>query len=96
MRIAPHGRELPEDEHQRRLAAFRQGMNDREIAASVGVSKEAIASWRQRTGLGRVNNRKRKRKDDKYHQLIRCNDPLPPDELVVMKKRLRELFNADW
>lgn len=95
MRIVPLGHKLPEEEHQRRLAAFRQGMNDREIAVAVGVSKEAIASWRTRTGLGRVNNRKRKR-DDKYFQLLRCNDPLPPDELAEYKKRLRELFNADW
>lgn len=89
MRIVPRGHKLPEEEHQRRLALWRQGMTDPEIAKELGVSLSTITNWRNRSGLKRVNIRKRKR-DDKYFQLLRCNDPLPPDELVVMKRRLRE------
>lgn len=89
MRIVPLGHKLPPEEHERRLALWRQGMTDPEIAKALGVSLSTITNWRNRAGLQRVNTRKRKR-DDKYCKLIRCNDPLPPDELVVMKRRLRE------
>jgi DNA-binding CsgD family transcriptional regulator len=93
-RIVPLGHRLPKEEHERRLALWRKGLTDPEIAKAAGVSLSTITNWRHRAGLRRVN--KRKRKDDKYFKLIRCNDPLPPDELAVMKKRLRAFANADW
>jgi len=89
LRIVPLGHKLPEEEHQRRLALHHEGLTNREIAERLGLSESAIGNWRNRSGLKRVNTRKRKR-DDKYCQLIRCNNPLPPDELAVMKRRLRE------
>ena len=94
MRLPPTGRRLSPEEHERRLALWRQGMTDAEIATSLGMSAATVYSWRRAWGLGRVN--KRKRKDDKYFKLLRCNDPLPPEELVVMKRRLRGLLGADW
>lgn len=63
-------------------------MTDPEIARALGVSLATITNWRSRSGLRRV--KKVKTKHDKYFKLIRCNDPLPPDELVVMKRRLRD------
>lgn len=78
-------------QHERRLALYRQGLTDPEIARALGMSISTITNWRKRAGLKRVS--KRKRKDDKYFKLIRCNDPLPPDELAVMKRRLREHFD---
>lgn len=93
-RIVPLGHRLPQEEHERRLALWRKGLTDPEIARAAGVTLSTITNWRSRAGLRRVN--KRKRKDDKYFKLIRCNDPLPPEELAEMKKRLRGLLDADW
>lgn len=83
---------ISEEEHLRRLRLYRQGKNDREIAVMLGMkSTSSISSWRLRSGLKPVC--KRKRKDDKYHLLIRCNDPPSPEELAGYKRRLREHFD---
>ena len=38
---------LSPEEDERRLALWRQGLTDREIGAILGLSRDAIASWRR-------------------------------------------------
>ena len=42
---------LPREEHERRMALYRDGLNDREIADQVHVTPEAITFWRKNHGL---------------------------------------------
>lgn len=42
---------LPNEEHERRMALYRDGLNDREIADQVHVTPEAITFWRKNHGL---------------------------------------------
>ena len=42
---------LPEDENQRRLELYRQGLTDREIAQRVYVCVPAVRAWRKSRGL---------------------------------------------
>ena len=42
-----HMNRLPEQEHRRRLELYNQGLIDREIAARVFVTPEAITAWRR-------------------------------------------------
>lgn len=42
---------LPNEEHERRMALYRDGLNDREIADQVHVCPEAITAWRRTRGL---------------------------------------------
>lgn len=42
---------LSEEEHQKRLALYEQGMNDPSIAKVLNVKKKVIWRWRYRNGL---------------------------------------------
>lgn len=42
---------LLKEEHERRMALYRDGLNDREIADQVHVTPEAITFWRKNHGL---------------------------------------------
>lgn len=42
---------LLNEEHERRMALYRDGLNDREIADQVHVTPEAITFWRKNHGL---------------------------------------------
>ena len=42
---------LLKEEHERRMALYRDGLNDREIADQVYVTPEAIKFWRKNHGL---------------------------------------------
>jgi hypothetical protein len=42
---------LSREEEERRLELYHQGLNDKEIAKVLGLSKEAFRDWRVRRGL---------------------------------------------
>lgn len=50
---------LPNEEHERRMALYRDGLNDREIADQVHVTTEAITFWRKNHGLPAHNQHRK-------------------------------------
>ena len=96
MRIVPLGHKLPEEEHQRRMKLYRQGLNNREIAELLGVSEGCIGSWANRCGLVRINKRRKVDRPLPEGWKVRKADMPPPAELAKNKRRLRSLLDADW
>lgn len=54
---------LEENEHQRRLKLYKQGLNDREISEKVGITRSGITNWRKRNNLEANNNYKLTKKE---------------------------------
>ena len=50
---------LPEEENQKRIDLYKQGLTDKEIAAKCFVCKDAIFYWRKKRGLPPNGNRKK-------------------------------------
>ena len=48
---------IQKEEHEKRLALYRQGLNDREISERLYVSSNAITNWRARNDLPANNPR---------------------------------------
>lgn len=96
MRIVPRGQRLPPEEHERRLAFWRQGLTDPEIAQAAGLSLSAIVNWRWRAGLRRVNKRKKAVDPLPDGWQVRQIDKPSPEQLAKNKQRLRSLLDADW
>ena len=95
-RIVPLGHKLPEEEHQRRMKLYRQGLNNRQMAAILGVTEGCIGSWANRCGLRRINKRKKAVEPLPDGWQVRQIDKPSPAELVQNKRRLRSLLDADW
>lgn len=95
-RIVPLGHKLPPEEHQRRMKLYRQGLNNRQMAAILGVTEGCIGSWANRCGLRRIN--KRRKPDDPLPDdfKVRQIDKPSPEQLAKNKQRLRGLLDADW
>ena len=95
-RIVPRGHRLPQEEHERRLALWRKGLTDPEIARAAGLSLSTITNWRNRAGLRRVDKRKKAVDPLPDGWQVRQIDKPSPAELVQNKRRLRSLLDADW
>ena len=50
---------LPREEHERRLALYRDGLNDREIAEKLYLTASAITYWRHINGLSPNDHRRK-------------------------------------
>jgi len=46
----PHNGKLSAEEEKRRMKLYQQGLNDREIADRVGITKAAVWEWRKSNG----------------------------------------------
>ena len=77
--------------HDQRLALYNQGMNDRQIAAVVGVSRITITKWRERYQLP-VN---RKRKPERIpRQHVPMERVLDPEQCQIMRQFFADLLTA--
>ena len=50
---------ISSEDHQMRMALYRQGLNDREISEQVHVTTEAISAWRRTNGLPAHNQHRK-------------------------------------
>lgn len=71
-------------------------MSDPEIAKELGVSLSTITNWRSRSGLRRMNKRKKPAEPLPDNFKVRQIDKPSPEQLVQNKRRLRGLLDADW
>lgn len=73
--------------HKQRLALYRQGLTDSQIAARVGVTLRTIAAWRSKHGL-RFNPSKR------GYGGVPMSEVLTPDQQETARLGLRIISTA--
>jgi len=77
------GKKLSQEEHERRLALYEQGLSDREIGEIVGVNHITIYTWRKKYQLVTKYVVKLKEK---------IEQPVDNSKAVIYRQMLRSRF----
>ena len=86
---------LPNEEHERRMALYRDGLNDREIADQVHVTPEAITFWRRTHELP-ANTQRRKITPDMEAEMLRMHGDGMSDGQIAREIGLTKPTVLTW
>ena len=86
---------LPNEEHERRMALYRDGLNDREIADQVHVCPEAITAWRRTRGLP-AHTPHRKITPDTEAEMLRMYQSGMSDGQISQESGMKKATVVSW
>lgn len=86
---------LLKEEHERRMALYRDGLNDREIADQVHVTPEAITFWRKNHGLT-ANTPRSKITPDMEAEMLRMHQDGMSDGQISQESGMKKATVVSW
>ena len=86
---------LLKEEHERRMALYRDGLNDREIADQVHVTPEAITFWRKNHGLT-ANTPRCKITPDMEAEMLRMHQDGMSDGQISQESGMKKATVVSW
>lgn len=86
---------LLKEEHERRMALYRDGLNDREIADQVHVTPEAITFWRKNHGLT-ANTPRSKITPDMEAEMLRMYQDGMSDGQISQESGMKKATVVSW
>ena len=86
---------LPNEEHECRMALYRDGLNDREIAEQVHVTPEAITSWRRASNLP-ARNQHRKVTPEMEAEMLRMYQDGLSDGQISQESGMKKATVVSW
>ncbi len=85
---------LDDSKHQRRIKFYKQGLNDKEIAEKVGLSRGGITDWRKRNNIPPNNNYKLNKKEQ--NKRMRLYNKGLTDPEIAEKLGEKKITISSW